>query len=217
MQAVRFDSFPSPPDSPVALEPSATNGNIRHEKAVSYKKVLESLGGTGLGEDMTTTSMVFLTAPVTNGFWGPATPFYAEITLALEGLMGFGLLLGAVLARLRRYQAHAWCQSSIVLLNMILLALIMIPSFHSHVVPKLPAKLGKSFYAVPTIHGAFGAITEITGLYVLLAAGTKFLPQPLRLVNYKLWMRTVLALWWLVILLGVWTYARWYRPELFRK
>ena len=47
------------------------------------------------------------------------------------------------------------------------------------------------------------------------AGGTKWLPERLRLKRYKLWMRTVLALWWAVILFGVATYARWYTPHLF--
>jgi uncharacterized membrane protein YozB (DUF420 family) len=55
------------------------------------------------------------------------------------------------------------------------------------------------------------------GLYILLAAGTKLLPQKLRITNYKMWMRSVLALWWLVLLLGLATYARWYVPNLFQK
>jgi hypothetical protein len=43
------------------------------------------------------------------------------------------------------------------------------------------------------------------------------LPEKLRITKYKVWMRTVLALWWVVLLLGMATYARWYVPHLFRK
>jgi len=52
-------------------------------------------------------------------------------------------------------------------------------------------------------------------LYILLAAGTKLLPEGLRIKRYKLWMRIVLASWWLVLLLGIATYARWYVPHPF--
>src|SRR6266436_322891 len=55
------------------------------------------------------------------------------------------------------------------------------------------------------------------GLYLLLAAGTTVIPERLRLTRYKLWMRIVLTAWWVVILLGVATYARWYIPNLFRR
>ncbi len=131
--------------------------------------------------------------------------------------MGVGLLIGALLARLRRFRGHAWCQSFIVLLNLALIVLTMIPSFRAHVSPKIPLKLGKAYYALVTAHAALGTITEIAGLYILLAAGTSVLPEKFRITKYKLWMRTVLMLWWAVLLLGLATYARWYVPHLFRK
>jgi uncharacterized membrane protein YozB (DUF420 family) len=80
-----------------------------------------------------------------------------------------------------------------------------------------PLKLGKACYALATVHAIFGSVTEIAGLYILLAAGTSVLPEKFRITKYKPWMRTVLVLWWLVLLLGLATYARWYVPHLFRK
>jgi len=131
--------------------------------------------------------------------------------------MGVGLLIGALLARMRRFRVHAWCQSAIVLLNLAVIVLVMIPSFRVHVSPKIPLKLGKPYYALATAHAALGTITEIAGLYILLAAGTNLLPEKFRITKYKLWMRTVLVLWWVVLVLGVATYSRWYVPHLFRK
>jgi uncharacterized membrane protein YozB (DUF420 family) len=157
------------------------------------------------------------------GLWGrkgfPETvaPLYANLTLLLEIAMGVGLLIGALLARLRRFGGHARCQSVILLLNLAVIMLTMIPSFRAHVSPKIPLKLGKAYYALATAHAALGTITEIAGLYILLAAGTSVLPETFRITKYKLWMRTVLALWWVVLLLGLATYARWYVPHLFRK
>jgi len=144
-------------------------------------------------------------------------PFYANLTLLLEIAMGAGLLIGARLARLRHFRAHAWCQSVIVLLNLGVIVFTMIPSFRVHVSPKIPLKLGKAYYTLATAHAALGTITEIAGLYILLAAGTSFLPEKFRITNYKLWMRAVLILWWVVLLLGFATYARWYLPHFFRK
>jgi uncharacterized membrane protein YozB (DUF420 family) len=154
---------------------------------------------------------------VKGGFLGTAAPPYADLTLLLEIAMGVGLLIGALLARLRRFRGHAWCQSVIVLLNVALIVVTMIPSFRAHVSPKIPLKLGKDYYALATAHAALGTITEIAGLYILLAAGTSVLPETFRITKYKPWMRTVLALWWVVLLLGLATYARWYVPHLFRK
>lgn len=140
-------------------------------------------------------------------------PLYADLTLLLEIAMGVGLLVGALLARRRRFRQHAWCQSVIVLLNLVVILLAMVPSFRLHVIPSLPVKLGKAYYAVATVHAALGTITEIAGLYVLFSAGTSVVPERFRITNYKLWMRTVLVLWWVVLVLGVATYARWYVPR----
>jgi hypothetical protein len=132
-------------------------------------------------------------------------------------VMGVGLLVGAFLARMRRFRQHEWCQSVIVLVNVLLIVLTMIPSFRVHVAPRIPLKLGKSYYGLATAHAALGTLAELGGLYVLLAVGTSLLPARLRIRNYKLWMRTLLALWWVVLVLGVATYARWYVPHMFRK
>jgi hypothetical protein len=81
----------------------------------------------------------------------------------------------------------------------------------------VPAKLGKAYYALATIHGAFGTVTELAGLYILLSAGTTILPEKLRITRYKVWMQSVLVFWWVVLLLGIATYTRWYIPHLLRK
>jgi uncharacterized membrane protein YozB (DUF420 family) len=131
--------------------------------------------------------------------------------------MGAGLLVGAWLARKKRFRQHAWCQSFIVLLNLAVVAVMMIPSFRVYVFPRLPSKLGKAYYALATTHGAFGTASELAGLYILLSAGTTVLPDKSRITNYKVWMRSVLVLWWVVLLLGLATYMSWYVPHLLHK
>jgi uncharacterized membrane protein YozB (DUF420 family) len=150
---------------------------------------------------------------LSEGFLGTAAPRWADVVLLLEIVMGVGLLIGAKLARMRKFQAHAWCQSVIVLLNLVVILVVMVPSFHVHVSPKIPLRLGKAYYALATAHAALGALTESAALYVLLAAGTSVLPPKLRMADYKVWMRSVLTLWWLEILLGLATYVRWYLPH----
>ena len=144
------------------------------------------------------------------GFLGTAAPRYADVVLLLEIGMGLGLLVGALLARRRNFRAHACCQSVIVLLNLVIIALVMLPSFRNQVSPRIPLRLGRPYYAVATAHAALGSIAECAGLYILLAAGTKIFPENLRITRYKLWMRSVLVTWWAVLLLGLATYARWY-------
>ena len=147
------------------------------------------------------------------GFLGTAAPFAADVVLLLEIAMGVGLLAGAWLARKRRFRKHACCQSIIVLLNLAVIAVMMAPSFRAHVSPRIPAKLGKAYYALATAHASFGTVTEFAALYILLSAGTSVLPEKVRITKYRVWMRSVFAAWWLVLLLGIATYSRWYVPH----
>ena len=145
-------------------------------------------------------------------FLGTSAPFTADVALVIEAAMALALLLGMLLARRRHYRAHACCQSAVVLLNVFLIAQFMAPSFRSQVAPRIPARLGRPFYALATAHAAVGCIAELMGIYIVLAAGTNILPGKLRLVRYKRWMRTTLLIGWLALLLGLATYARWYPP-----
>lgn len=147
---------------------------------------------------------------------GTQATLASDVVLLLEIAMGAGLLIGAWLARVKRYRQHAWCQSAVVILNFAMIAVTMVPSFRTQVLPRIPARLSRPYFALATAHAAPGSVTELAALYILLAAGTSFLPERLRITRYKLWMRSVLALWWLTILLGFTTYARWYAPSIFR-
>lgn len=151
-------------------------------------------------------------ASLNQSLLGTAAPRTADLVLLLEIVMGVGLLVGARLARLGRFRRHAWCQSITVLVNFAVIAVMMIPSFTVQVYPRIPAKLGKAYYALATAQAALGSVAEIAGLYILLAVGTKVLPEKFRIAKYKLWMRSVLALWWIVLLSGIATYIRWYVP-----
>jgi plastocyanin len=50
-------------------------------------------------------------------------------------------------------------------------------------------------------HALLGAMAELLGLYVVLAA-SGLLPRRLRFDNYKCWMRTALAVWTVAVLSG---------------
>ena len=146
---------------------------------------------------------------MSRGFLRTAAPFRTDLVLTIELGMGAALLVGMVLARRGHYRAHAWCQSAIVLLNLVLIAFIMAPSFSHQIAWEVPS-LGESYNAIAVAHGVLGTAAELLGLYILLVAGTNILPKQIRFTRYKPWMRTALALWWLVLLLGVGTYVRWY-------
>ena len=149
---------------------------------------------------------------MSEGLLGTAAPRTADVVLLLETAMGVALLFGAWLARTRRFRQHAWCQSVIVLLNLAVIAMAMTPSFRLQVLPRIPAKLSKPYYALASVHAGLGTAAELAALYLLIAAGTRLLPAKLRITRYKPWMRGVLPLWWLVLVLGFSTYVPWYLP-----
>jgi uncharacterized membrane protein YozB (DUF420 family) len=147
------------------------------------------------------------------GFLGSYANFGADLNLVLQILMGVALLVGRWLARVKRYRAHAACQTAVLILNFFLIAFLMWPSFQKHVEPRLPARLLRPFVFVATVHGVLGALAEVFGLYILLVAGTDILPQSWRFRRWKLWMRIELALWWTVLITGTVTYFIWYVPQ----
>ena len=144
------------------------------------------------------------------GFLGTGATFGADLNLIVQILMGVALLTGGLLARQKRYKAHAICQTTVLLLNLLMIALVMWPSFQQQVVPALPRVFRKRYYTVAAIHGVLGMAAEILGLYIGLVAGTNILPQRLRFKRWKLWMRAELILWSIVLLSGVGTYYAWY-------
>jgi plastocyanin/uncharacterized membrane protein YozB (DUF420 family) len=145
-----------------------------------------------------------------DGFLGTGATLRADLNLVVQTAMGLALLLGMHLARRRRFGAHKYCQTSVMLLNLVLILSIMAPSFHKQVQPNIPAGLSEAYYLMPFIHVALGTLAELLGLYIILVAGTGLVPRKLRFKRYKPWMRTELVIWWLVILLGFATYYVWY-------
>jgi uncharacterized membrane protein YozB (DUF420 family) len=136
------------------------------------------------------------------------------LTLVAEVGIGLALLVGMLLARRGRYRAHAWCQSAVILLNLVAITLTMAPSFRRSFAPTIPAAFHNSYYALAAVHAALGSVAELLGLYILVVAGTSIVPKRLRFTRYKPWMRTALVTWWVVLLLGMGTYVRWYVAQL---
>ena len=143
-------------------------------------------------------------------FLGSGATFAADLNLILQVAMGVALVVGALLARRKRYAAHAICQTTVLLLNLVMIALVMWPSFRIQVMPRLMVHLGKRYYAAAAAHAALGTVAELFGLYIVLVAGTNIAPRRLRFKSWKLWMRAALALWWVVVLSGVGLYCVWY-------
>jgi uncharacterized membrane protein YozB (DUF420 family) len=148
-----------------------------------------------------------------NGFLGTGATFQADFNLVVQLIMGVALLAGALLARYKRYTAHGICQTTVLLLNLLMIGLVMGPSFHQQVEPALTKVLHKWYYEAAAIHAVLGTAAELLGLYIVLVAGTNVLPQWLRFKHWKRWMCAELVLWMIVLLSGVGTYCAWYvRP-----
>jgi uncharacterized membrane protein YozB (DUF420 family) len=144
------------------------------------------------------------------GFLGTGATFQADLNLVVQLIMGTALLAGTLLAKYKRYKAHGICQTTVLLLNLLMIGLVMWPSFQQQVKPTLSRRLHRWYYEVATIHAALGITAELLGLYIVIVAGTNVLPQWLRFKHWKWWMRTELVLWAIVLLSGVGTYCAWY-------
>jgi plastocyanin/uncharacterized membrane protein YozB (DUF420 family) len=145
-----------------------------------------------------------------NGFLGTGATFRADLNLVVQIAMGVALLVGRMLARKKNFDVHKRCQASVMLLNLLMIFLIMAPSFQKQVEPQVPGGLREAYYYLPFIHATLGTIAELLGLYIVLVAATNWLPERLKFDRYRPWMLTCLTLWWVVILIGVGTYYVWY-------
>jgi len=156
-------------------------------------------------------NVIIDSAPVLSGkgFLGTGAPLKADLNLVAQFVMALALIAGAVLAKRKRYTAHGICQTTVLLLNLVAIGLVMLPSFQQ-ANPTLPRILHRWLYTVAAIHALLGIAAELLGLYIVVVAGTKLLPQRLCVQNWKLCMRTELILWCVVMVTGVGTYCAWY-------
>ena len=126
--------------------------------------------------------------------------------LWLQIALGILLGVGALLARRGWYRTHGACQATAYLITVVMTTIWMLPVFLKFFAPShLRASLDRAD-AVATAHAALGSAVLLLGGYVILVAATNVVPSRFRFNNYRRWMRSLLALWWSTILLGIWTY-----------
>jgi uncharacterized membrane protein YozB (DUF420 family) len=143
------------------------------------------------------------------GFLGTGATFGADFNLVVQLVMGAALLAGVRLAKQQRYRAHGICQTTVLLLNLLIIGFVMWPAFRQ-ANPTISKALRRYYYAAPMVHAALGMVAELLGLYIVLVAGTNLLPAWLRVKNWKQWMRVELVLWLVVVISGIGTYYAWY-------
>lgn len=144
---------------------------------------------------------------------GNGASTFADLVLVLEVGIAVTLLVGMLVVRRGHVRLHAYLQSSMVLVNIPIVLVWMVPHYWTGVLPSLPGELAGPFYLFPTVMLVAGATAEVLGIYILLVAGTNWLPERFRFRRYKLWMRTELILWWTVVLAGISTYYVWYLTQ----
>jgi uncharacterized membrane protein YozB (DUF420 family) len=140
------------------------------------------------------------------GFIGRGAPWGADLNLVVQVAVGLLLLGGMMLARRARYGAHGILQSAGFVLAVVMTALWMIPAFHAIHADALARGVVNRVTVAVAAHVVVGTLALLVGAWVVLVAGTPLVPARLRFSSYTRWMRTLLALWWLAILLGVAVY-----------
>ena len=142
---------------------------------------------------------------LSEGFLGRPSTFGADLNLLLQVGLGLVLLGGLLLARRARYGLHGACQAIALVVTLVMTAIWMAPAYHANWGPGIFA-FGNRVTTAAAAHVIAGSVALLLGIYVVLVAGTPLLPARLRFSNYKRWMRTLIAIWWVALLLGVLTY-----------
>ncbi len=143
-----------------------------------------------------------------DGFVGLG-PRISDINVVLEVLLVLGLTFGMRLARAGNIEAHRRNQTIWVLANAALVAMIMVPSL----VRGGPGGLSNPAHAlawVTWLHATIGIATLVAGVWLVLQMND-VLPARWHTARWKTLMRTTLAGYWVVALLGLVTYWLWYR------
>jgi len=141
------------------------------------------------------------------GFLGPG-PLIADANLILEIFLVAGLTYGFMLARRGNIDAHQVNQTTWVILNIGLIALVMAGSMQDVNVSGT-RDLASWRVGVTWLHAAVGTLTALAGLWIVLQMND-VLPRGLHLAWWKNLMRATLAGYWATALLGFTTYYVWY-------
>ena len=111
------------------------------------------------------------------------------------------LWIGAYFAHTKQIARHRRVQTTVVLVNIFLILFVMMTSFYSFIIAG--GTTGGIVAQFMMIHGLLGLIAELMGIYLLIRMyRSKWLPQALRVKNFKLVMRTTLGLWTFIVVLG---------------
>ncbi len=147
------------------------------------------------------------------GFLGTGATLLADLTLLAYILLLVPLMLvGFIFARRKKFEPyHKYVMTSIMLLNWVLIAFVMMVSFRAGVAPNIPQGLPQPVFLLPLLHLISGALAQLLATYLVLRMWFEdVLPGFLKVKRIKRYMRFTLFLWVLTALLGVSIYLVWY-------
>src|SRR5271155_2946634 len=142
----------------------------------------------------------------------PYAPNLSDLLAVVEIALAVMLVGGLGLVRTGHVRAHMILQSSIIFVNIPIDMVGMVPAYLSYIRPYLAADFWKPAVLVPNIMLVCGGAAEALGIYIILVAGTNWIPERFRFRRYKLWMRAELVLWWGVVIAGLTTYWLFWVP-----
>jgi len=146
-----------------------------------------------------------------DGFLGTGASFGSDLTLLVQLVFFLMLTVGVLAQRGRKYRAHDWIQTPVVVLNLVFIIFIMVASFREQAVARtLPQRPADPYYLTAATHAGLGLLAEGLGIYCLLA-GHKILPRKIGRLRYVMW--TTYAVWGAAFLFGAGTYYVWYIRE----
>jgi hypothetical protein len=141
------------------------------------------------------------------GFFGVG-PLIADANLILEIFLVAGISYGFLLARRGNIDAHRINQTTWVILNLGLIALVMAGAMQDVKIARA-ADLASWRIGLTWAHAAAGTLTALAGLWIVLQMNG-VLPKGLHVSGWRKLMRAALAGYWLTALLGFVTYYFWY-------
>jgi hypothetical protein len=137
------------------------------------------------------------------GFFGTYAPLYSDINLVVEILIVIGLIIGYILIRSKLRSGHQYMQTSMVLLNFIMMIFFMGIIFVQLLQPGTTLSLS---VIAEIAHGIVGIIAILTGLYLILAMND-LLPKSWQIKNWKNLMRFAIWAYGAVALGGIAVYS----------
>ena len=123
------------------------------------------------------------------------------------------MLVGLGFARRRLFVPHhKLTMTTITIINWLLIIFVMAVTYDRDVAPQVPQNLKFSAVFIPTLHLLTGLTAQLLATYLVIRMWfEKRLPEWVKVKNIKPYMRTTLALWLLTAVLGLTTWAVFYR------